>query len=63
VVQVGQTGLEVEAQPTGKSYEYKTVLLGTIRISQPGRHKLLMRPAKKLDNDLMYFRALELAPA
>jgi len=47
---------------TGKSYEYKTVSLDTIRISQPGRHKLLMRPAKKLDNDLMYFRALELVP-
>jgi len=63
VVQVGQTGLEAEVQPTGKSYEYKTISLGTIRISQPGRHKLLMRPAKKLDNDLMYFRALELVPA
>jgi len=62
VVQVGQTKLEAEVQPTGKSYEYKTISLGTIQISQPGRHKLLMRPAKKLDNDLMYFRALELVP-
>ena len=63
VVQVGQTGLKAEVQPTGKSYDYKTISLGTIEISQPGRHKLLMRPAKKLDNDLMYFRSLELLPA
>jgi len=63
VLQIGQTKLEAEVQPTGKSYEYKTISLGTLRISQPGRHKLLMRPAKKLNNDLMYFRALELVPA
>ena len=62
VVQVGQTELEAEVQPTGKSYEYKTISLGTIRIRQPGRHKFLMQPAKKLDNDLMYFRSLELVP-
>ena len=63
VVQVGKTELEAEVQPTGKSYEYKTFSLGTIQIKQPGRHQLLIRPAKKLNNDLMYFRALELKPA
>lgn len=61
-MQVGQTELEAEVQPTGKSYECKTVSLGTIQITQLGRHKLLMRPAKELDNDLMYFRTLELVP-
>ena len=62
VVQVGQTELEAAVQPTGKPYEYKTFSLGTVEIKQPGHHQLLIRPAKKLDNDLMYFRALELVP-
>ena len=63
VVEVGQTKLQAEVQPTGMPYEYKTISLGTIRISQPGGHRLLMRPAKQLDNDLMYFRTLELTPS
>ncbi len=62
VVQVGQTELEAEVQPTGEWYEYKTISLGTIHISRPGRHEILIRPAKELDNDLMYFRSLELVP-
>lgn len=61
-MQVGQSRLEAEVQATGASYEYKTIALGTIRIEQPGRCQLLLRPAKNLDHDLMYFKNLELTP-
>ena len=34
VVQIGQSQLDVEVQPTGASYEYKTVSLDGKRLSQ-----------------------------
>ena len=62
IVQLGQSQLKAEVEPTGVSYEYKTLPLGTIQIDQPGRVQLSIRPARKLDNDLMYFKSLELTP-
>jgi hypothetical protein len=62
VVQVGGSRLEAKVQPTGLPYEYKTISLGTIPIDRPGPCQVLVRPARKLDHDLMYFKKLELTP-
>jgi alpha-L-fucosidase len=62
VVQVGGARLEAKVQPTGLPYEYKTISLGTVPIDRPGRCQVLVRPAKKLNHDLMYFKGLELTP-
>ncbi len=48
--------------PTGLPYEYKTILLGTIPVDRPGPCRVLVRPARTLDHDLMYFKRLELTP-
>ena len=62
LVEVAGSRLEADVQPTGASYEYKTVSLGTIQIEQTGPCQLVVRPAKGLDHDLMYFKSVELTP-
>ena len=59
-VQLADQQVDATVDATGDWYQYKTLAIGSLTFSAPGRHTLVIGPSKSLDNDLMYFQGVSL---
>ena len=62
VIEVNGQQIKATVSPTGDCYQYKTFSLGLMSVFECGRHRVVIRPAKRLKHDLMCLKAIELCP-
>jgi alpha-L-fucosidase len=61
-VMLGDSRVTAEVQHTGDWYEYDTMDLGVVNVTEPGQYTVTIRPDSNGDEYLMYFQSMELTP-
>jgi alpha-L-fucosidase len=60
VLSAGDQKVEVESPQASDWYQYVTLDAGVLEITAAGEQELVLRPARELGQDLMYFKSLKL---
>jgi len=60
VFSAGVQNIQVESPPASDWYQYVTLDAGVLDIAAAGEQELVLRPARELGQDVMYFRSIKL---